>query len=110
MNETKLQCGLCSKMPIYCLRIIKCNHIYCTVCLMNYLKIRKFCPICVPLKRKKDKFLMKYFLNYIHPIKLMKKIKKHNKKIKKKHLMPITERTNEFNQAGKFVEKYIFEI
>ena len=97
-----VQCGLCSKSCLNQIKIKKCNHIYCSSCLLHYLSKRKFCPICVPfkaIKRKRKNFLIKYFLTYLHPVKLIKKIKKHNKKIKSKHLIQITR--NLINQKGK---------
>lgn len=101
MESEPPQCGLCSKASAQAVRIAKCSHIYCTLCLLDYLAKRRYCPICVP-KKAKSGFLSKYLLTYLHPLKLIKKIKKHNKKIARKHLIPITatNRHHGANQAG----------
>lgn len=95
------QCGLCSKVSAQAVRIAKCSHVYCTLCLFDYLAKRRYCPICVP-KKAKSRSLGKYILTYLHPLKLIKKIKKHNKKIARKHLIPVTatNRNLSNNQAG----------
>lgn len=95
------QCGLCSKASAQAVRIAKCSHVYCTLCLFDYLAKRRYCPICVP-KKAKSRSLGKYILTYLHPLKLIKKIKKHNKKIARKHLIPVTatNRNHCNNQAG----------
>lgn len=89
------QCGLCSKSSLQSVRISKCNHVYCSLCILEYLsKKRRFCPLCVPVKEKNKKF---YYLTYFYPVKLLKRIKKQRKKINKKHLIPITERVDDFS-------------
>ena len=98
-KESEPQCGLCSKVCTQAVRIAKCNHIFCSLCLLEYLAIRRYCPICVP-KKKKAGFLRRYLLAYLHPVKLIKKIKKHKKRISRKSLIPITKPTNHLDQAG----------
>lgn len=105
-DNTQLQCGLCSKSSSnHLVQIVKCKHVYCSLCILAYLKRRKFCPICVPFKKRK-KF---HFLTYLHPVKLVNKIKKHNKKVSAKHLKPlfvdeITGKTNQnCNSTGEFL-------
>lgn len=94
------QCGLCGKIsPPQLVQITKCQHNYCSLCILTYLKRRSFCPICVPVKKKK-RF---HFLAYLNPGKLIRKLKKLNKRISPKHLKPllinkqtvITDRTSE---------------